>query len=563
MQSVMRTVWLAAFSTAVSLTGALAATANPGPAEPTSAWTRSSVPGASTADLPQRARPHAQTVRDSGARDFLRKAVHRETVDGTEIVVFAYFGVLTVPDIDGDHKPDVLVASANGKNSTVTSSITARRGVDGKQIWRKTFDTLVFPVPAKVGPKAVQGFYLLSYGAVDAVAGWESTLTVTATDAKTTPLWTKTYDGVGASAILADAYAAFPQVSSVARITPDAAEDLLVVKAVDEYDVMSEEHAATAEVVSGADGSTGASIGPVVLQSGYSPPVAIDDITGDRLADVFIGELNPQSSDQTAQLDTYRGTDGTRVWSVTDDYFEVWPYSVPDMTGDHRADLLVTPPMGGSRLLNGATGKTVWTRSEDIAWPVGDTNRDGRGELLMQGYGGDKESQKLTLAVVGGSNKPTWTRTVSMSHSGARLRAYPVGDLQADGVQDVLVAADFANKAGEGQHHYILDGRTGGLLLDGLPKTEEGAYAAIDGHGDDLIDAALVRDRPVITARRGENHRALWAWTGRAGTDPPYAFGAELTGDRHADVVLLDGDFERDMTISVLDGATGRLRWRG
>jgi len=398
---------------------------------------------------------------------------------------------------------------------------------------------------------------------VDAVAGYESSLTVTATDARTSPLWTKTYQGLGVSAVLADAYAAFPDVSSVARMTPDASEDLLLVKATDEYDLLAEQHAATVEVVSGADGTSAATIGPVVLQSGFAYPTAIDDISGDKLADVAVGELNASSTNGAGKLSTYRGTDGTHLWTATGDYYDVWPYSVPDMTGDHRADLLVTPPDGGTRLLNGATGAALWSRRDEGGWPIGDVNHDGRGELLLEDFGGDKDRESLTIAVVGVTNKPLWSRAVTMRHDGARLRAYPVGDLQPDGVQDVFVASDFQNKAGEGAHHFVLDGATGRVLLDRMPKNEYGAYAAIDGRGDDLIDAELKKDHPVITARRGESGRALWTWTGPAGTDPPDGFGAELTGDRRADVVLIAGGFEEPLELTVLDGRTGHLRWRG
>lgn len=474
--------------------------------------------------------------------------------------LFMFSAFLIVPDLDGDRLPDVVEVVGQSDSSGDSTKLTARRGVDGRVLWRKTTTTLDFPVPARVGPKAVSGLYLLSFGGTDAVAGFAGTLGVTALDGTGKSLWSKSFTGGAAGAVVADA-ALLPYPTTVAPITADGADDLVLVTQADEYALIDERHASQIEVLSGTDGSSALKVGPLVTMSGYVLPQSVDDVTGDKRADLVAVELD--SGTQRGKVSLFRGADGARVWSSSPDYGEAYPYSVPDMTGDGRAELMVWTADGKTRLLNGATGATVWTRAGANVLPLGDLNGDRRSEVLLVGYERSGSGMSLALTAVDGTNRTRWSRQVVVSHSGAQVYLQPAGDLQGDGALDLFVVADYKNQSSEATRHFFVDGRTGRVLRDNLPKGEYGAGGAIDGRGDDVLVGSVTKaDRALVVARSGDTHRLLWSWNGPAGVDPPDGFAYDLTGDRRADVMLFTYTEKVSFTVTVLDGRTGKQRWR-
>lgn len=490
-----------------------------------------------------------------------RKAALNETPPRSVTFEVVFTGYLVVPDLDGDGKPDMARATARSSSAGDSTEVTAFRGSDGHVLWRYTSTTFDFPVPARVGPKAVNGFYLLSFSFTDATAGYVGTLGVTALNGAGKPVWSKTYRGLGGGVLVADA-GQLPDPTWVASMSGDNADDLLLVTETDAYSLLDDRHAAQIEVLSGADGSTVSKVGPLVTMSGFDLPVAAGDLSGDKRADIVAVEFDPAS--QIGKLSAFRGTDGSRLWTTKPDYYEAFPGTVGDMNGDGRADVLVATAGYKLRLLNGATGATLWTRSEGQVLDLGDIGRDHREDIAVLSYSNSGSGLQMTISAVDGAGSTRWSHTVRSNHSGAQVYAWYAGDFQADGVQDLMVVDDFRNQSGDSRHHYFLDGRTGRVLRDHLAKGEYGAGGAIDGHGDDILVGTITKsDRALVTARRGEDGRKLWVWNGPAGSDPPEGFAYDLTGDRRADVILFAGGFEKgSLTMTILDGRTGKLRWR-
>lgn len=473
---------------------------------------------------------------------------------------FVYSAFVIVPDLDGDHRDDVVDVLGRSGSSGDSTQLTARRGADGRVLWHKTSTTLDFPVSARVGPKAVNGLYSFSFASTDAVAGFAGTLGVSAIDNTGKTLWSKSFNGGDAGLLVADA-GVLPEPMSVAPINADAADDLVLVTQADAYSLVDEHHVAQIEVLSGSDGASVSKVGPLATMSGFDLPVAVSDVTGDKRADLMAVELDPAT--QLGKISLFRGTDGTRLWSSSPEYYEPFAMSVGDMTGDGRADFIAYTISDRTRLLNGATGATVWTRAGAQVLPLGDVNGDRRQEVALLSYSGFASGVTMTMAVVDGNNATRWSRTVSVGHSGAQVYAWFAGDLQGDGVQDLLVTADYRNQNAESTHHYTVDGRSGRIVRDHLAKGAYGAFGAIDGRGDDVLVGSVTKaDRALVLARSGDTDRKLWAWNGPVGLDPPTGFAYDLSGDHHAEVLLFNRSDDGSATVTVLDGRSGKQRWR-
>jgi hypothetical protein len=160
---------------------------------------------------------------------------------------------------------------------------------------------------------------------------------------------------------------------------------------------------------------------------------------------------------------------------------------VADMTGDRQADIAFTTVNGDAVLLDGATGKEVWTASltgtEPCAYPSG-SQRMGR-ETCPQGsrqtvHGGAAPKAEIggPIAYVPGQGREPGTLVAtSFNLSDFRSSAYalsdqgePMGMMPLDGPARDAVSAEWTNgeagaAIGAGHDVYGLD-----LRLEGMPR---------------------------------------------------------------------------------------------
>lgn len=234
------------------------------------------------------------------------------------------------------------------------------------------------------------------------------------------------------------------------------------------------------------------------------------DFNGDGLDDVLVTKLQPAS----AQLEVRSGRDGSLLWD--------WPTpadaqprtlaaaSVGDLDGDGRADLIVTiadvrrGPHALARLVSGGEGETLRSiQLDDVdayglcsGGPAGDVDADGMTDFFVacpdqqdSGPGNARRSELLGkpyrrtggngfLDVYSGmSGKRLWRQSQINVENGFAYAAASIGDVNHDGVPDLVAGAPPSQ-----------------LALIYQPEIVEGGFFTLSG-----------RDGEVLGFRRGRS----------------------------------------------------------
>ncbi len=319
-----------------------------------------------------------------------------------------------------------------------------------------------------------------------------------------------------------------------------------------------------AKVLSGSDGSAIFTIGPSGWSIAVSMAVAgLSDLDGDGVGEFAVGDPNVG---WPGFLQVFSGATGAGLFSSTGPpgtgEFGSSIADAGDANGDGVPDVVVGAPFGETvQLFSGATGAPLLTvqgtsglnygdLGESVAG-VGDIDGDGKADFIAGApnpaggyarvYSG---STGATLATVDGIAKGfLFGKTVA-----------GLGDLDGDGVREVLVADTGAEGGGEVYRH---DGASGdlhsvilGLFLPvpsyylGLSVADAGDVDA-DGTSDLLVGAT------TDFILQGPNPGSAWVLSGATGAVLFSAFGGnghrlgfsvagpgDVNGDGHADLLV-------------------------
>jgi hypothetical protein len=245
--------------------------------------------------------------------------------------------------------------------------------------------------------------------------------------------------------------------------------------------------AGRAIVFSGADGSVlwsfdgaaGDRLGAAVNGAG--------DVNGDGYDDFIVGApLHAGVGAGSGQVHVYSGVDGTELWLLdgvaASDNFGWSVAGAGDLDGDCHDDFLVGAPLvttgagvgaGQTQVFSGATGGVLWTFDGAVAdghagWSVagaGDVNRDGVPDIVV---GAPLASTNGAVSIWSGADG-TLIRTTS-GDAAADQYGWSVagaGDVNADGYADVIIGApmrDSFGKTDSGQAQ-VCSGADGARLL--------------------------------------------------------------------------------------------------
>ncbi|MBL8861826.1 MAG: FG-GAP repeat protein [Planctomycetes bacterium] len=214
--------------------------------------------------------------------------------------------------------------------------------------------------------------------------------------------------------------------------------------------------------------------------------------------------------------------------------------AIGDVTGDGRADFVVSTLTAGVRVYNGSTGGIAYTvpspSPDDLfgasVGSIGDLTGDGVRDLLV-GATQDANIFNQGPGYVRIYNGATgaFVRTLPGSSVGDRfgIAVGDAGDLNGDGKPEVLVGADQFNNGGPGFVR-VFDGNTGAVLhtFIGLSNNDRfGASVAglgnLNGTGGlEIGIAAPERSQPFLLGGRAE----IWTADFGGACATPYAFCA-------------------------------------
>jgi hypothetical protein len=203
------------------------------------------------------------------------------------------------------------------------------------------------------------------------------------------------------------------------------------------------------------------------LDDGWSRNVAnAGDLNGDGVNDLIVAADRDSTTSQAGRVDLLSGADGSLLYNFTGtSSFERYGAIISgagDINNDGYDDFLIGCDDGTTiDFYSGMDGSLLfqvlglaYTTAADSAAPCGDWDGDGYDDVVLAGAGSSTNASSMGLINNG------WARVhsgldgsiISMEFEGdlneGRLGfEIAVGDIDADGVQDIVLASQFANSS--------------------------------------------------------------------------------------------------------------------
>ena len=347
-------------------------------------------------------------------------------------------------DVNGDGKPDLLVANSGSASVSVLLNTTSLAEATPDGVPTPVFAPAATPAvgtrPVSVAAADINGDGKPDLITADYAANTVSVLVSTTAPGSTTPTYAprRTFaTGLG------------PQSVTVADITGDGKPDLIV----------ADYNGTTLSVLvnTTAPGSTTPTFAPrQTFGTGFGPQsVTVADINGDFQPDLIVA--NFQSNSVAVLRNT--STPGSPTLSfATGVAFNagLGPLSVaaadvngdgkPDLivanSGDNNVKVLMNSTATGSATLSFNITPVFATGTRPSAVAVADINGDGRPDVLVANYGSNNVSVLLNTTTVGFAS-PTFAETrVAV---GSRPYSIAAADVNGDGKPDLVVANSGSN----------------------------------------------------------------------------------------------------------------------
>ena len=264
-----------------------------------------------------------------------------------------------------------------------------------------------------------------------------------------------------------------------------------------------------------------------------------------------------RGQDILASLD---GTSGDHLGSLA---------GIGDLTGDGIPDLLCGAPdatsgRGVVRLVSGATGSVVWSRTGGSAGAhlgtalasIGDLNGDGHLDLAAGAPGADR------VLLLSGANGSLLRALTGPAGSAFGRALAPAGDLDGDGAGDVLVGAPFDDAAGTDAGAALTFSGATGSLLGVVHGSAPGDWFGISVNGPGVgTQVSDFEPTDTIGATQGGNGGPGYVDIFSAHDFAPLgSLAGAAPGDGFGSALSQAGDLDADGTGDLLIGAEGAGR---
>jgi FG-GAP repeat protein/VCBS repeat protein len=253
-----------------------------------------------------------------------------------------------------------------------------------------------------------------------------------------------------------------------------------------------------------------------------------------------------------------------------------------DVNGDGIDDVLVGEPAadpgglinaGAALIFSGADGTTIWqwngaATDEKMGHSVGaagDVNQDGYADLIVGSPGTNSKGAAFVYSGIDGTLLYEWYGEATGDLFG--LTVSGAGDVNGDGIDDLIVAAPFAEFGGRRMTGtvYVFSGATGAQLYQwhGVAIFDNFGSAAaaagdvnLDGYADLVVGADL------SDPNNGRDAGSVYVYSGFDGSVLRLWHGAN-PGDEFGDAVANAGDVNHDGFPDLVVGAYRSAGRRG
>ena len=463
---------------------------------------------------------------------------------------------VTTADVNGDGKPDLIVANFNDNTVSVLLNNTAPGATTSSFAAQQTFATGTNPYSVTVADVNGDGKPDLIVANVN--ANTISVLLNTTAPGATTPSFAvQQIFATGTS----------PYSVTVADVNGDGMPDLIVAN--DGADTVS---VLLNTTVPGA--ATPSFAAQQIFATGTSPrSVTAADVNGDGMPDLIVA--NVTANTVSVLLNTTVPGATTPSFAAQQTFFTgSGPFSVTaaDVNGDGMPDLIVanindntvsvllntTAP--GDTTASFVAQQTFATGTHPVSVTAADVNGDGKPDLIVANVSASTVSVLLNTTVPGATT-PSFAAQQPFA-TGLRPFSVTAADVNGDGMPDLIVANDLANTVSVLLNTTAPGATTPSFAAQQTAATGAGPYSvtAADVNGDgkpDLI-VANANDNTVSvllnTTAPGATAPSFAAQqTFITGAQPYSVTVADVNGDGMPDLIVAN---VTDNTVSVLLNTT-------